>query len=188
MQDTQKRDGKPPSIPVFTEENDIFDFYIGKNAGKRLYGKLYDAKKSIKIISPFLTEKMIEELSFKSKENVNEIYLITTVSEHINKTHLTALKLLYRCIRKNEFKIFFNTVFFKGDFLHEKLYIIDDEFVFVGSLNFTNKGVNQNIESVILFKKPDIIQKAISYFNALHSTIAIERWDIVELDKLIQSK
>lgn len=187
MQESEIKYLRKPK-PFLSEENDFFDFYIGVNSGKRLYGKIYDAKKSIKIISPFLTDKMTEELSNRSKEIPIDIFLITTVSEKSNNKHLSAIKNCFRCIRGSEYRVFYNSVFFIGELLHEKIYIIDDEIAFAGSLNFTNRGINDNIESVIMFKKTDMVQKIITYFNKLHTTESIPRWEISDLDEMIRSK
>lgn len=53
------------------------DIYIGKGAGKMLLDELQNAKKSIKIISPYLSPLLIKELIHLKKRNI-QIQLITT--------------------------------------------------------------------------------------------------------------
>jgi hypothetical protein len=47
---------KNQTKPFCLKESDSFNFYIGINAGGKLLGRVCDAKKSIKIISPYITE------------------------------------------------------------------------------------------------------------------------------------
>jgi phosphatidylserine/phosphatidylglycerophosphate/cardiolipin synthase-like enzyme len=53
------------------------DIYIGKGAGKMLLNDIQNAKKSIKIISPYLSPFLISELINLENKNI-EIQLITT--------------------------------------------------------------------------------------------------------------
>ena len=54
-----------------------YDIYIGKGARKKLLNDIHDAKKSIKIISPYLSPFLISELIRFQKRNLS-IELITT--------------------------------------------------------------------------------------------------------------
>jgi phosphatidylserine/phosphatidylglycerophosphate/cardiolipin synthase-like enzyme len=136
--DTQDTQNKNLKVAI-NNQNDHFDFYIGENAGGRMMGKLKEAKKSIKIVSPFLTEDNILDLVARCVEGIS-IYLITTVPEE-KKDDIDVLKSLIHHVN-NEYRVVFNTVFLKGSKLHGKLYIIDDEMVHTGSYNFTRSGVN----------------------------------------------
>ena len=172
--------------PFVVAENDLFDFYIGVNAGKRMLGRLIDAKKSIKIVSPFLAEDKIEELRNRRLEGLDDIFIITTVPEEIsNEEHLAALRKLIHPVRADEYRVILNTAFFKENSLHEKLYIIDDEIVYSGSFNFTNAGVNNNMETAITIKDPGTVSEIVSYFDRLFKTDSIEKWDPAELAKKI---
>ncbi|TCP27855.1 hypothetical protein EV195_10114 [Tenacibaculum skagerrakense] len=53
------------------------DIYIGKGAGRKLLNDMRNAKKSIKIVSPFLSPFLISELINFKKRNL-EVELITT--------------------------------------------------------------------------------------------------------------
>lgn len=56
---------------------------------------------------------------------------------------------------------------FDEDFLHIKMYIIDDT-VYLGSLNFTTNAFLRNIESLIKIENPDIAEKLKNYFEILY--------------------
>ena len=56
---------------------------------------------------------------------------------------------------------------FGEDFLHIKMYIIDDT-VYLGSLNFTTNAFLRNIESLIKIENPDIAEKLKNYFENLY--------------------
>lgn len=43
-------------------------------------------------------------------------------------------------------------------FVHLKLLIVDDKIAFLGSLNLTYSGLNQNLESCVEISEPDIVQ------------------------------
>ena len=56
---------------------------------------------------------------------------------------------------------------FGEDFLHIKMYIIDDT-VYLGSLNFTTNAFLRNIESLIKIENPDIAEELKKYFESLY--------------------
>ncbi len=53
------------------------DIYIGKGAGKMLLNDIQNAKKSIKIVSPYLSPHLVKELIELRKKNL-DIQLITS--------------------------------------------------------------------------------------------------------------
>lgn len=203
------------------------DIYIGKGAGKKLLSDIYNAKKSIKVVSPYLSPFLIKELINLRKRNI-EVELITTdtiedfygsyeknIHELIiqNKTTdneaikirerwkeilkillyttigffivivvlayflmdmkvafglipLGVLFLMYKLLdRKVKNKRIYNyrysqifpfKVYMSPDstdesdtFIHGKIYLIDDEIAYLGSLNFTTSGTKHNYETRI---------------------------------------
>ncbi|HBT50133.1 MAG TPA: phospholipase, partial [Caldanaerobacter subterraneus] len=52
-----------------------------------------------------------------------------------------------------------------GIFLHYKLYIIDDSYAFLGSLNFTSSGFFKNYESCITISDENIVKALSEYFE-----------------------
>lgn len=57
--------------------NAICDIYIGSGAGKKLMNDMKAAKRSVKIVSPFLSPYLISELIYLKNNNI-DIKLITT--------------------------------------------------------------------------------------------------------------
>lgn len=55
--------------------------------------------------------------------------------------------------------------YLKKPFLHTKLIIVDQEAMYLGSINFTAQSLNENREVGILTIDPEIIQKVIQIFN-----------------------
>lgn len=51
--------------------------------------------------------------------------------------------------------------------LHSKVYLIDLKRCFVGSANFTNKGLNKNHELLLFFDEDSEVEKFNSYANEL---------------------
>ena len=51
------------------------------------------------------------------------------------------------------------------DFLHLKMYIIDDEIAFVGSLNLTYSGINRNLESCLSIRDKGAIQQLLKIYK-----------------------
>ncbi|MFC5045765.1 phospholipase D-like domain-containing protein [Aquimarina hainanensis] len=213
------------------------DIYIGKGAGKKLLNDIRNAKKSIKIVSPFLSPFLIAELIRFRKRNL-DIELITTDTiedfygdyernihqlilqnketdrEAVEKrekwndiskilTYITlgllaicigiayffrdikiALALipigimvliikLYKNKIKNQriysywysqlfpFKVYMSpdTTALSDTFIHGKIYLIDDQIAYLGSLNFTASGTKHNYETRIRTTDPNVIKE-----------------------------
>lgn len=71
--------------------------------------------------------------------------------------------------------------------LHTKLYIIDNQIVFTGSANFTQKGLTENIELLLLIQEPEEALPFINYAKTLYRKIlASGSWhvdkDMIDLE------
>lgn len=55
----------------------------------------------------------------------------------------------------------------RNTFIHSKIYIIDDQVVYMGSLNFTASGIKDNYETRIRTTDIQAVQKIVEEFNAL---------------------
>ncbi|HHO42875.1 MAG TPA: hypothetical protein ENN12_05935 [Epsilonproteobacteria bacterium] len=51
--------------------------------------------------------------------------------------------------------------------IHSKIYIIDDKTIFLSSSNFTESGMNHNIETMIKTHDKEAISKINSFFDSL---------------------
>ncbi|WP_313376660.1 phospholipase D-like domain-containing protein [Chishuiella sp.] len=68
------------------------------------------------------------------------------------------------------FKVFVspkNINSYKNMFIHSKIYIIDDEIVYMGSLNFTSSGTKENYETRIRTIDKAAVNKIVEEFNDL---------------------
>lgn len=213
------------------------DIYIGKDAGKKLLADIRNARKSIRVVSPYLSPFLISELIDFRKRNL-EVELITTddiedfyrgneknihkliiQNRKVNKEAIEKRKkwndsvkilfyinfgllailigmayflkdikvafvlipivILFLIIKfyKNKIKnkpiysywysqLFPFKVYISPDktnlssmFIHSKIYVIDDEIAYLGSLNFTTSGIKHNYETQIRTTDPHAIKE-----------------------------
>ena len=57
-----------------------------------------------------------------------------------------------------------------NSFFHVKLFIIDDEIAFLGSVNLTNKGMKYNVESRVTITQKDQVNALSAYFDKIFFT------------------
>ena len=65
-------------------------------------------------------------------------------------------------------------------FIHSKIYIIDDEIAFVGSINFTYSGFFGNYETCVTIEDKETIFKLSNFFNELYKN----DWLKIDIDEL----
>ena len=175
------------------EENELYNLYVGRGAGKKLRYSIETAKKSIRIASPYVTADEIELLREKCLGKMGNIKIITSADDDLeNMALVNGLKaLIHREKTKNssecEYTSIFDAVFFRGSFFHAKFYIIDDELAYVGSINFTGKGLEKSIETCITLKDPNAVQKLIVFFDQLFIANKY-KWDVSVLGKIVYDK
>ena len=213
------------------------DIYIGKGAGKKLLLDIRNARKSIKIVSPYLSPFLISELISIRKRNL-EVELVTTdnIEDFYGKYERNIHKLIIQnretdkeAVEKREnweeiskilkyinfglSAILMGLVYFVRDmkigfglipiiilflviksyknkikntriysywysqffpfkvymspdasemsdtFIHGKIYLIDDQIAYLGSLNFTARGTKYNYETRIRTTDPNAIKE-----------------------------
>jgi len=174
-------------------KNDNLNIYIGSNPGGRLKKSIIEANNSIRIASPYLDSDTVDLLRDKYLGGLENISIITTAEEKMsNNVHIKGLKKIILCKKqknmdKDEYcPIFDKVTIFKGNFFHVKFYIIDDEIVYIGSMNFTTKGMGKNIESNITFKDTNCVKEFIEYFERLLSPDFDKyKWNNSKLGELI---
>ena len=74
------------------------DIYIGKGAGKKLLSDIRNARKSVKIVSPYLSPFLITELINFKKRNL-KVELITT--DNIEDFYGNLEKNIHQLIKQN---------------------------------------------------------------------------------------
>ncbi|MBR9704851.1 hypothetical protein GOV12_05545 [Candidatus Pacearchaeota archaeon] len=193
--------------------------YIGKNAGKELFGCIENAKKSVKVVSPYLSPNYIKTLVKLSEKGI-KITLITADELEVNPQYcdfkhsdIIKQKVIPDSLYKHKRKtgIFISFIFFfislfgfvmsvffipffyisiilivisiimfvyflsikpnkyeyysifrlkifdssSGDkpwskeLIHSKIFVIDEQVAFLGSLNFTYSGFKKHYETLI---------------------------------------
>lgn len=221
------------------------NIYLGQDTGKEVINDIKNAKKTLKIISPYLSSPYVNELVSLHNKNV-DVQLITTDKIKDKNLHLNFLKKLiiqHRIVNKEAektrnkwiewcsfllfgiagyviaflltayfywgiklfygiiplviaimirklyqekilqkrifdykyeslfpFKVFISPTYknyYKGIFLHSKIYIIDDQIAYLGSLNFTESGMKYNYETIIKITDQESVDKIIKEFNDL---------------------
>ena len=184
--DTKNADGFP------IDEKFSCKLCIGIGVGKTVQEKILCAKKSIRIISPFLGIGMVEHLCNAYLRGINDIHLITSVSgSFFDYIKIDVLKKLIQQIPEPEpkYKEILDTKFFKKEkgfpFIHGKLYIIDDEIAFAGSFNFTETGMKDNIETRLIIEDSAVIEKLSKYFDDLSNVDKKYKWEVSELGKIV---
>jgi phosphatidylserine/phosphatidylglycerophosphate/cardiolipin synthase-like enzyme len=176
-------------MPYFLNEGNIFNFYIGVNAGGKMMGAIRNAQKSIKIISPYISAREIERLCEKQNSGLTDITVITSASDD-NLKKFWQVKALKALISRTEKKgggyayaEKIKSVFFKADFFHAKLYIID-ETAFAGSVNFTKKGTEKSHETSLTIRDPDVVKGLREYYDGIFSA-NLFKWNVAELGEKI---
>ncbi len=119
----------------------------------------FNAKKSIKIISPYFcpTPKIIEALSWCHSHNI-DIKIIT---------HSKNQKYVQMMNRDNLKKVvdLGITAYEYDGYLHSKLIIIDDEYVLTGSCNIDYRSIYLDFESELVIYDKNFTDKMLNYFK-----------------------
>ncbi len=230
------------------------EVYIGRNAGKELIEDIHNAKKSVHIISPYLSATYVEQL-IEVKEKGIDVSLITvdtvemdnysdfTLTDiikqkvHMNENALqerkTLLHYLFGGIGFSILLLFFglfvySKIFFlffliilitavigylylnkriysysyypifdlkvlfsqycgeeqKNDFLvHSKVYIIDNNMAYLGSVNFTYSGIVNSFESIVKINNKDSVEYLIQEYKKLFHNRRLKFKNIQEWGK-----
>jgi phosphatidylserine/phosphatidylglycerophosphate/cardiolipin synthase-like enzyme len=70
-------------------------------------------------------------------------------------------------------------------FIHGKIYLIDDQIAYLGSLNFTESGTKYNYETRIRTTDPNAIKEIKEEFHQLMNYSDLPEWDIQYWGKLL---
>lgn len=132
------------------------------------------------IISPFISMDTAKMLSNIVKSNNIKCTVITRFDRALfinGGSSIEALSLL----NKTDIEIL------AVQNLHTKLYIIDKQTVFTGSVNFTQNGLTKNIELLLLIQNPQYAALFIKYAESLYRDILDSgRWyinkDMIDLE------
>ncbi len=135
--------------------------YEGKSIKNEIINLILKAKKSISIITPYFfpTDDIVDSLIIAGQIGIDVKLLVPGKND--NKTFVTLLnRSYYNKLTDAKVKIYE----YNG-FIHSKLIIIDDQYVFTGSFNLDYRSLWINFENAILFKDRDISKKLKTTFN-----------------------
>lgn len=114
-----------------------------------------NAKKYIYIPTFVLTEKRVtQELINAKNRGVDVKILIDALNASIKHSKHNELR---------QGSILVKTENYAGK-MHSKSMIVDDKYVIIGSMNFSNSGENRNDENLILIKNPQIAKQYKEFF------------------------
>ena len=119
---------------------------LSENIGEEIE-KLISKAMSVSICSPFISESKVMEIVEKRHIDFKLVFKLCKQSPDSVVMHLA--------------KDYPNQIHFylDGDNFHSKMIIIDDQFIIVGSSNFTNGGLYQNKEINIIISKEETVFK-----------------------------
>ncbi|MCK4653321.1 MAG: phospholipase D family protein [Candidatus Cloacimonetes bacterium] len=236
------------------------DIYIGKGAGKKLLDDIENAKKSVKVVSPYLSPFLIKELIKLRKRNL-EVELITTdnIEDFYGSYEKNILKLIIQNVETDEVAVekrekwkdiskilaivvvgLLGLTYFVGDFklgfslipmvilflvyfrlkiknkriynywysqlfpfkvymspdtnelsdtfIHGKIYLIDNQIAYLGSLNFTESGTKHNYETRIRTVDKNAIIEINKEMNQLFNHSHLPEKDIQMWGKQLYSE
>jgi len=132
----------------------------GEQAGLELEKLVEKAKKVIRIVSPWITPGEIRNLIEKARNGV-KVFLVTKEYDHDVAIHNEAVSELLRIRSGVPLLRLILVKEDKAKKLHSKIYVIDDSIGAIGSLNYTQRGMRVNIESLALSKNKSFVYQLI---------------------------
>jgi len=116
------------------------------------------AKNEIKIVSPWIGKKIIDDLR-AAKEEKNLLITVVCLDDEKNDEAIKeAEKAGIRVIRMPSSA---------EGIIHAKVMIIDNTIALMGSANFTVNGLKKNVEAEIVTIDPDKVQKLLQQFDEI---------------------
>lgn len=135
------------------------------------------AKKSIKIISPYLqpNDTLYSALKAASYRNV-QVELILPGSCDDKWFLLDMNRIYYQSLLESNANIYE----FAG-FIHTKLIIIDDQIAITGTFNLDFRSLTSNFESLLILEDKKSVSQLLSYWhNCLESSELFSKFDLFE--------
>ena len=149
-----------------TQENKAFFFptgprYYNNIVNDVLTTAIFNAKKSVKIISPYLqfNDSLISALISAVNRNVS-IEIIAPGNCDDKWFLLDMNRLNYQQLL--DYRI--NIYEYLG-FIHSKLIIIDDEYIITGTFNLDFRSFTSNFESLLIIKNKKTLFQCLEYWN-----------------------
>lgn len=144
-----------------TSEVEIY-FSPQDTASKRIIELIDNAKETIYIPTFLITHKDIATALIKAKQRQVNVKIIIDA----NSTNTRNTK--HALLRQNNIQL--KTENYAGK-LHAKTIIIDNEYLILGSMNFSNSGDNKNDENLVIIKNPKFAKAHHNFFLYLWAKI-----------------
>ena len=134
----------------------------GLIAGNTVLEKLSQAKENITIVSPYFSPnfQMQELIKKKSEENI-AVQFVINLNQELFDTYASSFSKLEYVLKYKIAEIYYSNSF------HCKIYIIDNKKVFVGSMNFSNRGFRVANELIVDISNSCDLNKVIVYVDDL---------------------
>lgn len=120
------------------------------------------AQKYIYIPSFLITHKHIAEALVNAKKRGVDVKIILDGNSSVTRNTK------HQYLRENGIKLKFENYAGK---LHSKTMIIDDKYLILGSMNFSNSGENKNDENLLVIKNPELAHNYKEFFLYLWKLI-----------------
>ncbi len=138
------------------------------------YKMLHSAKKSIKIVTPYLIVEveLMLAMQIAAKSGVKIELLVPGKHDYIAVGYAT--ESYYEQLLRIGVKIYE----YKDHFVHSKILIIDDEIASIGSVNFDPRSFHLNFEVTAIFHN-NVVKKAVESFKedlTKSNQILLEQW------------
>jgi len=134
----------------------------------------YNAKKSIKILTPYFCppNKIIEALKFCHHNGVE----VEIIAHNKNQKHVQMMN------RENYKKLtdVGIKVYEYDGYLHSKGMIIDDEYVMTGSCNIDYRSIYLDFESELIIKDDKVVKDLINYYLDARKNASLQTSKILE--------
>lgn len=134
--------------------------YVHKKAGGYIHSKLKTASKSVYICTPYIDQKYVDELVSLTIRNV----LVKLISGS-RQSNFNLKEYLHSCAI--DYRYFQHVITPKRDFVHAKIFIIDEKYAVDGSANLTKNGLWEQVNYIHVYDETEEVQKVIGDFNKI---------------------
>lgn len=148
---------------------------IGK--ARNLFGYIINAQKSVRLTSPWISERVAEAICNIAAEKKVSFQILTSLDTSV-ETHKKALKILLESkLPQIQVKVL------KDKQLHAKMFLIDEKLFIIGSANLTLSGLYENVESYVVLSNKEVVEDCIKKFASLWD-LGVSLKDVAKDEKI----
>ena len=152
---------QPNKFILGVSEMEIY-FSPQDKSSKRIIELVNNAKNYIYVPTFLITHKDITDALIKAKKRNIDVRII------IDANSVNTRNTKHKLLRDNG--VLLKVENYAGK-LHSKTMIIDDEYLIIGSMNFSNSGENKNDENMLVIKNPNFARNYKQFFLYLWNII-----------------